>query len=346
MSGSGTLPRERELIAAARAGDQDAFRHLVEPFRSELHAHCYRMLGSVHDAEDALQEALLRAWRGLPRFEERSSLRAWLYRIATNTCLTALERRRIRVLPIDLGPPGDPREDLPEPLSESVWVEPYPDERFGLEDGYAAPAARYEQREAVELAFVASLQHLPAKQRAVLILRDVLGYSAAEVAKTLETSVASVKSALQRARKAVEERLPDRSQQVTLRSIDDDRVRSVVMRYIHAWECADVDAVVALLAEDAILAMPPHPAWFRGREPIAAFYTAGPLAGELRWKHVATRASGQLAVGCYTLDEAGTCYEPSVVDVLALRGEEISEITAFVDPSLFRTLGLPERLPA
>ena len=345
MSGSEATAREPELIAAAQAGDEAAFARLVEPFRGELHAHCYRMLGSVHDAEDALQETLLRAWRGLARFEGRSSLRAWLYRIATNACLTALERRRTRLLPVDLGPPGDPEAELPEPLSESVWVEPYPDERFVLEDGYAAPAARYERREAVELAFVASLQHLPAKQRAALILRDVLGFSANEVAAALETSVASIKSALQRARKVVDERLPEQSQQATLRSIEDKRVREIVTRYIDAWEHTDIDAVVALLAEDAILAMPPHPAWFRGREAIAAFYATEPLS-TLRWKHVATHASAQLAVGCYTIDEAGTSYTPSVVDVLALRHDEIAEITAFVNPDVFRSLGLPERLPA
>ena len=160
------------------AGDEDAFGRLVEPYRGELHAHCYRMLGSVHDAEDALQETLLRAWRGLPRFEGRSSLRSWLYTIATNTCLNAIEKRPKRVLPVDYGPAADPHDGPGEPLVESVWVEPYPDETLGLEDGFAAPEARYEQRESVELAFVAALQHLPANQRAVLILREVLGFSA------------------------------------------------------------------------------------------------------------------------------------------------------------------------
>src|SRR5437764_2520456 len=163
---------EDELLAGARRGEEVAFQRLLEPYRPELHAHCYRMLGSVHDAEDALQEVLLRAWRGLGRFEGRSSLRSWLYTIATNTCLNAIERRPKRVLPIDYGPAADPHEPPGRPIVESVWIEPYPDEILGIEDGYAAPEASYEQREAVELAFVAALQHLPANQRAALILRE------------------------------------------------------------------------------------------------------------------------------------------------------------------------------
>src|SRR5947199_7011574 len=223
---SRSAPRpELELLEAARAGREEAFVQLVEPNRAQLHAHCYRMLGSVHDAEDALQEALLRAWRGLPRFEGRSSLRSWLYTIATNTCLNAIAKRPKRVLPIDYAPAADPHEGPGEPVIESVWVEPYPDETLGLEDGFASPEARYEQRESVELAFVAALQNLPPNQRAVLILREVLGFSAREAAEALETTTQSVNSALQRARKTVEERLPDQSQQATQRALGDDGVR-------------------------------------------------------------------------------------------------------------------------
>src|SRR5436305_3574008 len=174
--------QEQQLIAAARGGDEAAYGRLVESYRGELHAHCYRMLGSVHDAEDALQEALLRAWRGLPRFEGRSSLRSWLYTIATNTCLNSIAKRPKRVLPIDYAPAADPHEGPGEPVIESVWVEPYPDETLGLEDGFAAPEAPFEQRESVELAFVAALQNLPPNPRAVLTLREVLGSSAREVA--------------------------------------------------------------------------------------------------------------------------------------------------------------------
>src|SRR3954452_16033680 len=217
-----TTRTTNDLLAAAQGGDEGAFERLVGPFRGELHAHCYRMLGSLHDAEDALQDAMLRAWRGLDRFEGRSSLRSWLYTIATNTCLNAIARRPKRVLPVDYGPAADPHDAPGGPVVESVWVEPYPDEKLGVEDGYAAPEARYEQRESVELAFIVALQHLPAKQRAVLILREVLGFSAQEVADTLETTTASVNSALQRARAAAEEKLPEQSQQATLRALGDE----------------------------------------------------------------------------------------------------------------------------
>jgi RNA polymerase sigma-70 factor (ECF subfamily) len=239
--------RERELLRAVRAGDQDAYPRLVEPYRTELHAHCYRMLGSVHDAEDALQDTLLRAWRALPRFEGRSSLRSWLYTIATNASLNLIAKRPKRVLPIDYGPAADPHDGPGEPVVESVLIEPYPDEALALADGFAAPEARYELRESVELAFVAALQHLPAKQRAVLILREVLGFSAQEVADSLETTVASVNSALQRARKAVDERVPEQSQQTTMRELGDERVREIVTNYVDAWEHGDVEAVVAIL---------------------------------------------------------------------------------------------------
>src|SRR5690348_3046499 len=231
-----------DVLEAARAGDERAFDRLVAPHRGELRAHCYRMLGSLHDAEDAMQETLLRAWRGLARFEGRSSLRSWLYRIATNSCLRLIERRPKRVMPLDYGPPSDAHDDPAPPLVESVWIEAYPD--AGLADGYAAPDARYEQRESVELAFVAALQHLPARQRAVLILRDVLGFSGAEVADTLETTPKAVYSALQRAHKAVDEQLPEQTQQQTLRSLGDQRVSEIVERFMEAWERGDVDAIV------------------------------------------------------------------------------------------------------
>src|SRR5437763_724676 len=223
--------QEQQLIAAARGGDEAAYGRLVESYRGELHAHCYRMLGSVHDAEDALQEALLRAWRGLPRFEGRSSLRSWLYTIATNTCLNAIERRPKRVLPVDYGPPSDPHGGPGEPVVESVFVEPYPDELLGVEDGFASPDASYERRESVELAFVAALQNLPPNQRAALILREVLGFSAKEAAEMLDTSVASANSALQRARASVEQRAPEQSQQQTLRALGDEELRALADRY-------------------------------------------------------------------------------------------------------------------
>ena len=210
-----TLPadpvREQRLLQGRARGRRTAFASLLEPYRRELHAHCYRMLGSVYDADDALQDASLRAWRALARFEGRSSLRSWLYTIATNTCLTQIQRRPKRVLPVDYGPATDPHDRPGRAVVETVWIEPYPDTE--LEDGLAGPEARYEQRESVELAFIAALQHLPASQRAVLILREVLGFSAKEVAESLDTTVASVNSALQRARASIEERAPEQSQQ-------------------------------------------------------------------------------------------------------------------------------------
>jgi RNA polymerase sigma-70 factor (ECF subfamily) len=351
---------ESELLAAAGAGDEEAFARLVEAHRAELHAHCYRMLGSVHDAEDALQEAMLRAWRGLGRFERRSSLRSWLYKIATNTCLDLIGRRPKRVLPIDYGTAADPHDrsrgtvragdrmvDAPgEPLVESVWVEPYPDERLGLEDGYASPEASYERRESVELAFVAALQHLPAKQRAVLILREVLGFSAREVADSLETTTVSVNSALQRARSAVDERLPEQSQQATLRALGDEGVREVVEAYMDAMQRGDVDAVVAMLTEEATWSMPPMSTWYRGHEAIRAFLSRWPLSGDIRWRHLPTRTNGQLAVGCYTFDAERGSYKAFCVDVLALDGPRIAEITAFLTPEILPRFGLPMELPA
>jgi RNA polymerase sigma-70 factor (ECF subfamily) len=321
---------ERALLESARGGDESAFGALIQSYRGELHAHCYRMLGSVHDAEDALQEATLRAWRGLPRFEARSSLRSWLYTIATNTCLNLIAKRPKRVLPLDYGPPTDPHDGLGMPLSETVWVEPYPDETIGLADGFAAPEARYEQRESVELAFVAALQHLPATQRAVLILREVLAFSAAEVAETLETTVASVNSALQRARKTVDEKLPEQSQQETLRAIGDDKLREIVDAYMDALARGDVPRVVSLLAEDAAWSMPPLPTWFTGIDGITGFLRNGPLSGEWRWRHRLTRVNGQPASAAYQWSDDEQAYLPFALDVLTFEGDRIKEVTAFI----------------
>jgi RNA polymerase sigma-70 factor (ECF subfamily) len=302
------------------------------------------MLGSVTDAEDALQETLLRAWRGLASFEGRSSLRSWLYAIATNACLRAIERRPKRVLPIDYGPAADPHDGLGEPLVESVWVEPYPDEKLGVEVGLAGPEARYEQRESVELAFIAALQRLPARQRAVLILRDVLGFSARETAEALETTPTGVDSALQRAHKAVDERLPERSQQAVLRSLDDQGLREIVDQYVDAFERADVDAVVAMLASDGAMTMPPLPSWYSGREAVAAFLKAEVLNSDKRWRVVPARANGQLAFGNYRWDEERETFKPRSISVLTLGREGIAEITTFIGPELIPSFGLPDEI--
>ncbi len=337
----GDLVDETELLTAAKDGDEDAYAQLVGPHRTALHAHCYRMLGSVPDAEDALQEALLRAWRGLASFEGRSSLRSWLYRIATNACLRAIERRPTRVLPVDFGPPGDPHGELDEPVVESVWLEPYPDER--LVAGEKEPDARYEQRESVEVAFVAALQHLPATQRAVLILRDVLGFSGAEVADALDMSAAAVYSSLQRAHRTVDERLPAQSQQATLGSIGDAQLRSLVERYVDAWERADVDAIVELLTEDAYIAMPPFRTWYAGRDAVATFLRKTPLVGE-RWRVLPSHANGQLAFANYRWSDEARTYEWHGIEVMGLRGDKIAEMIAFLDPEGYAIFGLPATL--
>jgi RNA polymerase sigma-70 factor (ECF subfamily) len=320
---------ESKLLEAAVAGNESAYAELVEAHRRALHAHCYRMLGSVHDAEDAVQETLLRAWRSLSSFQGRSSIRSWLYTIATNACLRVIERRPGRVLPIGYGPPADPHRPLGEPLVESTWIEPYSDERLGLDDGPAGPEARYEQRESIELAFIAALQHLPARQRAVLILRDVLGFSGAEVAAALETTPASVYSMLQRAHHTVEDRIPELSQQATLRSLGDERLRAIVDRYVRAWERNDVDSIAAMLTDSATIAMPPTATWYRGRDAVVTGLEELPLSGRMTWRMTPTRANGQLAVMGHSRDTSGT-FVPNHLAVLTLRGSLIDEINAFI----------------
>jgi len=338
-------PPDRQLLQAARDGDQDAFAQLVEPYRRELQAHCYRMLGSYADAEDALQETLLRAWRGLARFEGRSSLRSWLYRIATNRCLSAIERRPKRVLPIDYAPAADPHDGPADRVSDPIWLEPYPDIELGL-DGPAGPEARYEQHEAVELAFIAALQNLPARQRAVLILRDVLGFSARETADVLEATPESIDSALQRAHKTIDDKLPDQNQQQTLRLLGDQQLSDLVERYIVAWERNDVESVVSMLAEDARMVMPPLPSWYGGRDQVAAFLRRYPLRGHRQWKMVATSANGQPTIATWVWDEQSGAYAPHSVSVLTLRGNQIEEIMSFLDPGVLEPFRLPTPGPA
>jgi RNA polymerase sigma-70 factor (ECF subfamily) len=333
-------------LEAARSGDEDAFARLIAPYRAELQVHCYRMLGSFADADDALQETWLGAWRGLARFEGRSSLRSWLYTIATNACLKAIARRPKRVLPIDYAPAADPHDGPAEPVTESVWLEPYPDDELGLESGLLGPDARYEQREGIELAFTAALQHLPARQRAVLILRDVLGFSARETAEALETTPVSVDSALQRAHKSIDERVPKQSQQATLRALGDDAQAELVERYVAAWERNDVAGVVALLTEDARMTMPPLPSWYSGREEVAAFLAGWPLSDEKRWRLVPLHANGQLAFAGYLWSDEKGAFVAHSVEVLTLRGAQIEEVTAFLSSDAVRRFGLPDAIPA
>jgi RNA polymerase sigma-70 factor (TIGR02960 family) len=313
-----------DVLTAARAGDADAFERLVGPYRGELLAHCYRMLGSLHDAEDAVQESLVRAWRGIGGLDERGFVRAWLYKIATNRCLTALERSGRRELPVDVRP-GTPE-------AEVAWLEPYPDQ---------SPEASYLAKESVELAFVAALQHLSALQRAALILREVLGFSAAEVAGQLDTSAAAVNSALQRARKVIGP--AGVSQQAVLRDLGQDGVEEIVSSWMTAWEAGDVDGIVAMLADDARFSMPPLPEWYRGPEAIRAFLAGGPLLS--RWRFLPTSANGQLAFGTYLWDDDAGAYVPGGLDVLAIKDGRVAEIISFLSAD-FTRFGLPATLPA
>lgn len=326
---------EEPDLGHARRGDDAAFARLVEPLRRELHAHCYRMLGSVHDADDALQDALVRAWKGIARFEGRSSLRSWLYTVATRTCLDAVEGRSRRALPMDLGPASDRVVEHDAPATEVAWLGPYP----------SAPDATYEQRESVELAFVAACQHLPGNQRAALLLFEVLGFSAAEIAVTMETTTASVNSALQRARRVVAEKVPAPTQQRTLRETDDARLREIVGCYSAALERGDADALVALLTEDVTWSMPPLPHWYRGRHAVMDFARAVPLGSCGAWRYRAVEANGQLAVAAW-LDPVGSgVHEGWAVNVLRLRDEGIAEVTSFIGREHFVAFGLPASLP-
>jgi RNA polymerase sigma-70 factor (TIGR02960 family) len=322
-------------LARARAGDQDAFAALTDPYRRELQLHCYRMLGSLQDAEDALQETLVSAWRGLDRFEERASLRAWLYRIATNRCLNFLRDRERRprgdfALPFEPPPPTR--------MGELPWLQPYPD---ALLDATPGPEARYETREAVGLAYITALQRLPERQRAVLVLRDALGFSAAEVAGMLDTSEPSVNSALQRARAALEARMPPRERAPAPGSA---RERELVSGFADAFEAGDIERVVALLTDDAWVTMPPEPFEYQGREAIADFLyhaSAGVRRGR-RTILVPTRANGQPALAHYIREPGAPAARAAGVFVLTLEDNGISVLTRFDGGQLVSRFGLPE----
>ncbi|PZG37458.1 RNA polymerase subunit sigma-70 [Spongiactinospora gelatinilytica] len=326
-------------VACARAGDDAAFGRLVAPLRRELHAHCYRMLGSAHDADDALQDALLRAWRGLARFEGRGSVRSWLYTVATRTCLDLIEARGRRALPMDLGPASERAVIGGAVRTEIAWLGPYPDAE--LPEGAAHPDARYEQREAVELAFVATLQHLPGNQRAALLLFEVLGFSAAEIADAMDTSVASVNSALQRARAIVHAKIPAPSRQRALHKIGDARLREIVTGYATALERGDADALVALLTEDVTWSMPPIPHWYHGIEAVTDFAVRVPLATCGSWRHRHVSANGRPAVACYLRRDGTDEHRAWSINVLTLRGDRIGEITSFLGGEHFARFGLP-----
>ena len=332
------------LLARARAGDEDAFRELVGPHQRELRVHCYRIVGSVQDAEDMVQETLLAAWRGLAGFKERSSVRAWLYRIATNRCLNALRDAGRRQPP----PPPEPPSAPPEPTrrDELVWLEPFPDALLeGIADLSPGPEARYEARETIELAFISALQHLPPRQRAALVLRDVLGFHTAEAAAMLDSTEDSVKAALKRARATLEQHLPaaGRQRPPAPRSPQE---RALVQRFADAFEADDIDGLVALLTGDAWFTMPPVPLQYQGPLAIAAFlrHWATSRAGR-RFRLVPTRANTQPAFGLYLRDQHAPVTHAAALLVLTLQGDRIAALTCFYDTSALPRFGLPRTLP-
>lgn len=327
-----------DLLARARAGDGDAFREVIAPHLRELQVHCYRMLGSISDAEDVLQDTLLAAWQGIASFEGRASLRTWLYRIATNRCLNARRtaaRRPAKEWDV-------PRVDPPEPtrLGEVVWLEPIPDALFdGAIDQPLGPAARYEQRESISLAFVTALQLLPPRQVAVLVLRDVLGYPASEVAAMLDTSVDSVTSALKRARATLQRRLPRNEPPPPAGSPAE---AALAARFADAYESADLGALIALLTDDVFISMPPMPFEYEGREPAARFFGAIFDAGR-RFDLMPTWANGQPAFGAYLRDAGGSRHGVGLF-VLTLAGDRIRALTRF-ENTVLPWFGLPRQLP-
>jgi RNA polymerase sigma-70 factor (TIGR02960 family) len=336
-----------DLIARAQTGDGDAFGQLIEPYRRELQVHCYRILGSVQDAEDALQETLLAAWRGLDGFEGRSSVRTWLYKVATSRCLNALRSGR-RHAPTG-GAPGEvalpPGVDPPPPtrLGEVVWLEPYPDMLLeGLADNAPGPEARYEAREAISLAFITALQLLPPRQRAVLILRDVLGFHASEVAAMLDTTEESVTSALKRARAAVQQRRHSAQEPPPLPGSAGEQ--AFIARLTRAYETGDIDDVVAMLTDDVLLAMPPLPLEYQGRELAARFIATVVFRQGRSYRLVPTRANGQLALAAYVAEPGTGIARANSLLVLTLAGTRIAVMTRFAE-TLFPRFGLPDRLP-
>ncbi len=329
------------LLGAALAGDEGAFRRLTEPYRRELHVHCYRMLGSFHDAEDLLQETLLRAWNRLGSYEGRAPIRAWLYKIATNACLNELKRRERQLPPTGYGPPTGPGGEHIPFAAEVTQLEPYPDLLLDeLRSDAADPAARYLSRETIGLAFLAAIQLLPARQRAVLILCEVLDFSASETAELLETTVPAVNSALQRARKTL-------AAPPAAAPSDVPADAGLLDRYLRAFEDGDMTALTALLREDVILTMPPAPSWYAGRDSVMTWFTTSEFAfgdATRRFRLVPIGANGQPGFAAYVPSEDGEAFVPYGLMVLRVSGGRIAEITGFGIASLFARFGLPETL--
>jgi RNA polymerase sigma-70 factor (TIGR02960 family) len=331
-----------DLIARARAGDGEAFRELTEPYRRELQVHCYRMLGSLQDAEDVLQETLIAAWQGLLGFEERASIRTWLYRIATNRCLNA--RRAASRRPAKEWNIAEYRPPEPTGSNEIVWLEPFPDALLeGVMDLPPGPEARYEQNESMSLAFVTALQVLPPRQVAVLVLRDVLGFHADEVAGMVDSSVDSVNSLLKRARAGLQQRLASAAEHEPAPGADSPEERATAAEFVRAYESADLDGLIELLTDDVFLSMPPLPLEYEGRDVARRFY-GSMLGSGRRFDLVPTRANGQPAFGAYLRTSSGVRHGTGLL-VLTLAGDRISSVTRF-DTSVLPWFGLPRSLPA
>ncbi len=335
---------ETGAVAAVLAGDQNEFSRLAEPYRHELQVHCYRMVGSLHEAEDMVQETYLRAWRRLETYAGRASLRAWLYRIATNVCLDTLEKRPRRTLPVRSQPPAEPSTPPAPPLTEVIWLEPFPDDL--LDDVEPTPEARYALHESITLAFLTVLQLLPPRQRAVLILRDVLDWDASEVAESLDMTVSAVNSALHRARVALNKNYS--AEPLVNLKLADPATRTLLDRYVETWEQADVPGLLALLREDVTISMPPSPTWYSGRAALGAVAEAMIFAGQGRgrFRLKPTRANGQPAFGFYRRDEATGHYHAESIQVVVLddRAAQFTTLTSFFDASLFAHFGLPPEL--
>jgi len=327
---------------------------LIEPYRRELLLHCYRLLGSLHDAEDAVQETMLRAWRHFDTFTFKGpgSLRTWLYTIATNTSLDTLKKRSPRTLPTAASPASDPKRPVAPRSAEALWLEPFPDTWLASAEVQAEnPEARYTRQESVSLAFLTALQLLPSRQRAILILSDVLDWRASEIAHLLEISVSAVNSALHRARVTLEKNYSTDKREMEQVYLADAATNMLLSHYVHAWETDDIGGLVALLKEDAILSMPPVPSWYRGREAIRAILLAVVFQSGVqnRWRLYPTRANGQPAFVVYRADESKSSYRAFSVQVVTLDGSrlprQIAEVTAFLDPSLVTSFGYPLQLP-
>jgi RNA polymerase sigma-70 factor (ECF subfamily) len=331
-------------LAAALAGDSGAFSTLAEPFRRELLAHCYRMTGSLEDAEDLVQETFLRAWRRLETYQGRASFRAWLYKIATNACLDALKRRPRRSLPVQSCAQSEPGTPLAPPIPEPVWIQPFPDELLAPSE--TNPEARYDARESISLAFLIALQYLAPRQRCALILGEVLDWQPAEIAAALETTISAVNSLLHRARSILKQRYTAGRPVSVEPTLSEDQVKELLERYLQAWETADVESIISMLKSDATFPMPPMPVWFRGRPAIKSFISATILAGEARgrWRLHPLHANGQPGFAFYRRDEQTGRYSAYAIQVLTFDGDLLSDVTTFGFPELLPAFNLPVEL--